>query len=506
MMHLQLQPGNLVTSEADTLIVNLLQGDILSGSIADKVDQALGGIITDLISNGDLTGKLGEVRVIYPHGKLTAKRIIMVGIGKADSIDLNSIRTASAYAIQYAHRHHAKQVAATIDYVELGAIDDLTAVTKAAVEGMLLAQHKYDAPQQDKKPAHMVEMITLMEADQDKATLIKKAADTAQKIVTAVKVSRDLVYAPPNVATPTYIADLAQEISDQVGLKLFVGGKRWAEEQGMGAFLAVAQGAHVPPQFIVMEHNGDKTDLPAIVLVGKGITFDSGGLSLKPTSSMVTMKADMGGCGAVLGAMMAIGALDLPHRIIGIMPCTENMPDGNAYRPSDVITASNGKTIEIINTDAEGRLALADALAYAGKKYDPSLVIDLATLTGTAQRAMGAGVGAALFSTDQTVTDALMTAGETVHERVWPFPLWDDYKKPIQSDVADLKNSGGAKGGLGTSALFLQAFTTYRWAHIDIGGQALTYKPRAAAWQKHGATGFGVRLLVEFLSNWSALE
>jgi leucyl aminopeptidase len=268
----------------------------------------------------------------------------------------------------------------------------------------------------------------------------------------------------------------------------------------MGAFLAVAQGAGFPPKFIVLEHNGEREDLPTVVLVGKGITFDTGGISIKPSERMEAMKSDMGGAAAVLGAMKAIAALNLPLHVVGITPCSENMPDALAYRPADVITASNGKTIEVISTDAEGRLVLADALVYA-QRYKPDAVIDLATLTGACVIALGSGVSAGLFSNDDALRDRLMAAADNTRERLWPLPLWEDYRQTIKSEVADMKNTGGRFGGVGTSAVFLQEFTDYSWAHLDIAGMALTEKDRG--YIPTGGTGFGVRLLVDFLQNWA---
>jgi leucyl aminopeptidase len=233
-----------------------------------------------------------------------------------------------------------------------------------------------------------------------------------------------------------------------------------------------------------------------VVLVGKGITFDTGGISIKPSENMGAMKSDMGGAAAVLGAMEAVGRLDLSLRVIGITPCTENMPDANAYRPSDIITASNGKTIEIISTDAEGRMVLADALVFA-ERYKPDAVIDLATLTGACVVALGSGVAAGLFSNDDSLRDRLLTASGQTFERIWPLPLYDDYRRTINSEVADMKNSGGRTGGVGTSAVFLKEFTNYSWAHLDIAGLATTDK--ATAYAPVGATGFGVRLLTAYL-------
>jgi leucyl aminopeptidase len=244
-----------------------------------------------------------------------------------------------------------------------------------------------------------------------------------------------------------------------------------------------------------MEYNAVHEDWPAIVLVGKGITFDSGGISIKPGEGMGAMKSDMAGAAAVIGAMKTVALLKLPLRVIGITPLTENMPDAHAYRPADVITASNGRTIEIISTDAEGRMILADALVYA-QRYQPRLVIDLATLTGACVVALGTQA-AGLFCTDDWLSEKLIASGQATHERLWPLPLWDDYFKSIKSEVADMKNSGGRNGGVATSAIFLKEFTNYPWAHLDIAGMALIEKPQE--YTPVGATGFGVRLLVDFL-------
>jgi leucyl aminopeptidase len=305
---------------------------------------------------------------------------------------------------------------------------------------------------------------------------------------------------PPNVATPAKLARVARTVAQEGGLDAMIGGRKWARKENLGAFLAVAKGAGEKPKFVVLEMNTGRADLPTVVLVGKGITFDTGGISLKPVLGMGAMKGDMGGAAAVLGTMHAAAALNLPLHVVSITPFTENMPDANAYRPSDVITASNGKTIEIISTDAEGRMILADALVFA-QRYQPEAVIDMATLTGTCVMALGRGVAAGLFANEDGLRDKLFSAGQAVLERVWPMPLYEDYRRTINSDVADMKNSGGKMGGVGTSAVFLSEFTDYPWAHIDMAGMALqdsAGKPYTQA----GATGFGVRLLVEVLRNW----
>lgn len=501
-MQLYVKQGDIVSCEADTIITNLFEGVTSPSGATGALDKALDGAITELIANGDATGKRGETRILYPQGKITAKRVIVVGLGKREKFDLLAVRNAAAYAIRTAHKHKAEHVATIVHGAGIGGLD-VASATQATAEGSILAPHKYAKTQQKTPAPHKISSLTFIEFDDSKVAAIEASATAASAICAGVKLTRDLVYSPANVVTPRYIANLAGDLAQQYGLNVKVGGRKWARKHKMGAFLAVAQGAGFKPKFVILEYNADRTDLPAIVLVGKGITFDTGGITLKPGSNMGSMKNDMGGCGAILGTMKAIAELKLPVRVTALLPCTENMPDANSYRPGDVITASNGKTIEIISTDAEGRLVMADALVYA-QRYQPELVINVATLTGAVGRAMGVGVAGGIFSNDDTVREQLVAAGNTTHERIWPFPLWDDYTHTIKSDVADMKNSGLAAGGLGASAALLWEFVDYTWAHLDIANMALRYPSKAQAYEQHGATGFGVRLLVEFLRNRSS--
>ena len=497
-MKVDVMQGNIQESSADTIIVNLFDDVTTPAGATGAIDKALNGAVSELIANGDLTGKAGEVGVLYPRGTIPAKRILVVGLGKRDNFDLEGVRQAAAHGIKKAQQLNAKAVATIVHGAGIAGLE-ATAAAQAVVEGSLLAVYKYDAPLKEKADDKAVESLTIVEFDADKVAAMEQGVKTAVSITTGVTLARDLVNMPPNVATPRKLAKVAAQIAADHNLELTVGGRKWAARHNMGAFLAVAKGAGEPPKFIIMEHNGQRDDLDTIVLVGKGITFDTGGISIKPSANMGTMKADMGGAAAVIGAMKAIAMLDLPLRVIGITPCTENMPDAGAYRPADVITASNGVTIEIISTDAEGRMVLADGLVYAGN-YQPKAVIDLATLTGSCVVALGQDMAAGLFSTDDSLRDKLVAAGTATHERVWPLPLWDDYKEAIKSDVADIKNSGGRTGGVATSAIFLKQFTDYPWAHLDIAGMALSEKGNA--YTPTGGTGYGVRLLVEFLRNW----
>lgn len=493
-MDVHLHHGSVTTVDADTLVVNLFQGVTAPAGASGAVDQALHGAIQELIAAGDLTGKLGETAVYHPRGALPARRILVVGLGEREKFDLQAVREAAAAAAKRARDLKTHHLATIVHGAGVGGLA-VEAAAQATVEATLLALYHYAAPKQT-EPPHPIASLTLVEADAAKLEALQAGSAAAQAIAAGVYLTRDLVHAPPNVATPNHMAAVAQEIADRWGMSLTLGGRKWAARHQMGAFLAVARGAGDKPRFIVLEYNAHLTDQPPIILVGKGITFDTGGITLKPGEKMGEMKADMAGAGAVLGAMEAIARLQLPRRVVAIAPCTENKPDAHAYRPGDVISASNGKTIEIISTDAEGRMVLADALVYA-QRYRPAAVVDLATLTGAIGVALGEGVAGGLFCNNDSLRDQLLAAGQITHERLWPMPLWDDYRKIIDSSVADFKNSGGRAGGVGASAIFLREFVDYPWAHLDIANVAFTHK--TAGYESPGATGFGVRLLVEWL-------
>jgi len=501
-MDILVSQGSIESAEADTLIVNLFDGVTSPGGATGAVDRAMGGAISNVIARGDFRGKAGQVLALYPGGDLPAHRVLVTGLGEPSDFDLEGVRQAAAAAIKKARQLGSKSVATIVHGAGIARLP-VEEAAQATVEGMLLANYRYQADKQklDDKPALM--SLTVVEYSPQKLQDIESGVRSARAIAAGVALARDLVNLPPNVATPTRLAASAEEIANQHNMKLVVGDRAWAAERNMGGFLAVAKGAGEPPRFIVLEHNSEREDLDTLVLVGKGITFDTGGISIKGREGMGLMKSDMAGAAAVLGAMKTIGMLDLPLRIIGITPCTENMPDAHAYRPADVIKASNGKTIEVISTDAEGRMVLADGLVYAGR-YNPDAVIDLATLTGACVIALGKGMAAGIFCNDDALRDQLLQAAETVHERLWPLPLWEDYMKALESDVADMKNSGGRFGGVATSAMFLKQFTDFPWAHLDIAGVA--YTDNDSGYNTNGGTGFGVRLLTRFLKNWHKLN
>jgi leucyl aminopeptidase len=499
-MKISVVQGNILEHPTDALIVNLFEGVTTPDGATGAVDRALDGAISEMITSGDLSGKQGEVGVVYPRGAIPARRILVVGLGKKEDFNLEVVRCSSAAAIKHARELNSLDAATIVHGPATGGLHIIEA-TQATLEGALLGLYRYDALKHNDEPKREIQSLTFVEYDAGKVAEIESGVKFAEAIVTGVYLTRDLVNMPSNLATPSKLAAIAEEIATTHGMTLTLGDREWAAKRGMGAYLSVAKGAGESPKFIILEHNGQRDDLDTIVLVGKGITFDSGGISLKPGERMEEMKSDMAGAAVILGAMKIVGLMDLPLRVIGIAPCTENMPDAAASHPGDVITASNGKNIEIINTDAEGRLVLADALVYA-RQYKPKAVIDLATLTGACVTALGEGIAAGLFCTDDWLRERLVLSGENTHERLWPMPLWDDYKKKIKSNVADIKNSGGRFGGVGTSAIFLKEFTDYSWAHIDIAPMALLDKKDESPYIPAGGSGFGVRLLVEFLRDW----
>lgn len=494
--------GAIESFAADAVVVSLFRGVAQPGGATGAVDGALGGAITSLIASGDITGKLGEVTVLYTDGRLPSPRVLVVGLGGRDKLGLEEVRRAAGAAALRAREIGVRHLATIVHGAGVGGLDPSEAA-QATLEGSLLATYRFGgwrAPSAD--DAKALELVTLVEVDEGRRPRIVEGALAAHAVSRGVAMARDLANLPPVVATPAYMAETARKLAETTRLRVHVGDRSWAEGRGMGAFLAVAKGSALEPAFLELGHNEARTDLPLVVLVGKGVTFDSGGLSLKTRDGMIPMKADMAGAAAVIGTMLAVAELDLPVRVVGLCPCVENMPDGAAFRPSDVLVASNGVSIEVLSTDAEGRLALADALAYAAS-MSPAAVIDIATLTGASVTALGAGVASSLFSTDSTLRARLETAAAATGERVWPMPLFEEYRATIESTVADLKNSGGAQGGVGTAAAFLQAFTAYPWAHIDMAGMALVEKPKGRTYLTPGATGYGVRLFVEFLRDWA---
>jgi leucyl aminopeptidase len=494
-MQIDVTQGNIAQQAVDCLVVNLFEGVTEPGGATGALDRALDGAIRQVIASGDFTGKAGTTALLYTNGKTPSPRVLVVGLGKAEKFDLHAARNAAAEAARAISRLKGVKNLATI--VHGGGIGGLEpqAAAQALAEGTLLATYKppqYKRESGEKGP----ERCLIVEFDAGKLAAVRAGVEAGQSIAQGVYSARDYVSEPPNVLYPVEFARRAQAMAAETGLTCTILGEAEMRELGMDILLAVSRGSDHEAQMILLEHapTGNQ-EQPPLVFVGKGITFDTGGISIKPSSDMWYMKDDMSGAAAVIGALEAIARLKLPRRVMGVAVCVENMPDGAAYRPGDILTGITGKTTEIISTDAEGRLVLADALGYAAR-FQPKAVVDLATLTGAIGVALGPQA-AGLFANDRALQEALLAAAERSGERLWPMPMYDEYKEEIKSDMAEVKNSGGRDAGVSTSAKFLEHFTEgYPWAHLDIASMAWAKKELGAAIPK-GATGYGVQLLVE---------
>ncbi|HEY3991722.1 MAG TPA: leucyl aminopeptidase [Ktedonobacteraceae bacterium] len=457
--------------------------------LTKEVDNLLDGLISSMYANGEFKGNVGETSQIYTMGKLAARRVIVVGLGAAEKLQSHTFRRASGMALRFAQSKGVHRVALALGEQERG--ESLTEDLQAAVEGALLAAYSFKKYQTAQNNGSHIESVLFVSGD---AQCQQQQEALQQGIIAseAANFARDLVNEPPSVLTPTELANRASTMAQQFGLECTILDRPQMEELGMGGLLGVAQGSAEPPKFIILRYRGAPESKQVLALVGKGITFDSGGLSLKTGPGMESMKGDMGGGAAVLGAMQIIGASKPAINVLALVPASENMPDGAAFRPGDILRIMNGKTIEILNTDAEGRLALADALSYAVQE-GCSPIIDIATLTGACMVALG-GKRAGLFANDDDLRDALLVAGEEAGEKFWPLPLDDDYQELIESSIADIKQTGGRYGGAITAAKILEHFVgSAHWAHLDIAGMEFTESKRS--FMEQGASAFGARAL-----------
>ncbi len=462
------------------------------------LDKKSGGLIREIISGGDFEGKHLQVSVSYTRGSIPAKRIIMIGVGKKADFTLEKLMTAYATAARQVRSLKLKEFSTSLDFVSIN--QPLGQIAQAIVEGVSLGLYQFTpfkTVERDK--IREIKEFTIIEEKDVSCITIRSSAKAAEIISNAVYFTRDMVSTPGNSMTPTGMAEEARQVAKRKNVTLKVFDEAWMKKNGMNALLGVAQGSDEPARFIVLEYKGGKQGDPVIALVGKAITFDSGGISLKPAEKMGEMKSDMAGGAAVMGAIMAAADLRLKVNILVLIPATENLPGGRAYKPGDVLKSLSGQTIEIISTDAEGRLTLADALTYAGR-FKPAAIVDVATLTGACVIALGDNV-IGMMGTDDTLKQKIRNAAATTCERVWELPLWEDYYELIKSDIADYKNTGGRAGGAITAAAFLSKFIgKYPWVHLDIAGPAWLEKDQP--YIPKGASGVGVRLLVQFLKDW----
>ncbi len=495
-MEVKIEKGVAQRYPCELLLLFGFEEGILEG-VMKSIDDSLSGDISKLISQGDFKGELFQNRLIYTNGQIPAKRILLSGLGKRGEFDLDKWRGASSKAAQFIRELGLKSFVFQIERFGDYAITELS---EAFVTGVILGLYEFrEFKTTEKDKIKDINEVTILLEKDELITSIKEAVYTAKIISEGVCMARDMVNAPSNKVTPTYLAEKAKEIAKDHNMEVQVFELNEAEAMGMGAFVAVAKGSQEPAKFIVLEYNKDK-GFDTIALIGKGITFDSGGISIKPSEKMETMKSDMSGAAAVLATMKISAQLGIPLNLVGIIPSTENLPSGKAYKPGDILKTLSGQIVEVISTDAEGRLILSDALSFS-LKYKPKAIIDLATLTGACIIALGDYV-AGLFGNDEGLLKRVEEASQKTGEKVWRLPLWDDYFEYIKSDVADFKNVGTRAAGAIIGAIFLSKFVDkIPWIHLDIAGPASIEKERP--YIPKGGTGFGIRLLMQILREWN---
>ncbi|MFD2168792.1 leucyl aminopeptidase [Tumebacillus lipolyticus] len=490
-MNINLQVQGVVNVEADVLVIGLFQGVAQLEEATASIDEALGGQISALIQSGDLTGAFKETRMLYTFGKLPAKRVLILGLGEVEEFNANRGRSIAAHAAR------ASRELGAVTYATLVHGAGVLGVEKAAqslAEGTLLGLYQVKNLKKTQAVVKLTNAI-VVEADESKKADLEKGLEIGRLYADSTNFARDLINEPANILTPTRLSELATEVASKHGLGIQVLGEAEMSELKMNALLSIGQGSEEESKLIVLSYLGDPSSEETLALVGKGVTFDTGGYSMKPPAGMETMKTDMGGAGAVIGAMQAIAQLKPKANVIGVIGAAENMVSGRAIKPGDVVVAMNGKSIEIVNTDAEGRVVLADALHYAIEKCKATKVVDVATLTGAIGVALGRKV-CGMFSNDTDFASEVKDAFHRSGERAWEMPLVEEYKASFSSTVADMKNTGGRDGGSITAALILREFVDNTpWVHLDIAGVARDAE--GGELNPSGSTGFGVRTLIE---------
>jgi leucyl aminopeptidase len=496
-MSLSCIAGSVHTAKADAVVVFVPEDEKKFAALTKDLLRQIPHL-QPVLDTKDVSGKVGMTAVAYTGSATAAPRLIFCGMGGSTKVTAEHLRKAGAAATKRAAALGCTNVAYVVPHLAGHTAAD---VTYALTEGSMLSQYRFDKYITKKSDdAKLVSKFTFVVSDKAHVKAAAKAMNQAAHVVEGVIAARDLANAPNCEIYPATLGKRAQELGKKAGFSVTVLDKGKIESLKMGGLLGVNQGSVRPPVFIVMEYKGGKKAQKPIVLVGKGVTFDTGGISLKPAGGMSDMKSDMHGAATVIGCMVAIANLKLPVNVVALVPATENMPSGTAMVPGDILTFMNGKTAEIDNTDAEGRLILADALCYAAR-YEPLTVIDFATLTGACVVALGS-VTSGMMGTDDKTKSALKASADRVNEYVCELPLYSEYEDQIKSDYADIKNSGGREAGAITAALFLKHFVSYPWVHMDIAGTGIQSKP--SAYTPKGASGVGVRLIVDFLQHWKA--
>jgi leucyl aminopeptidase len=459
---------------------------------ASLIDAAANGALSKAIKNGDLQPKRGATLLLHGFAGIQAERVLLVSLGKTDELDGRAYAEASRAAFRALAQTGAKDAIFTLAEISVKGSTPADNIRQAVLAAREVS-YRYDATKSKKEEAPTLKKV-MFATDKGLSAAADESVAEGVAMADGIDLAKELGNLPPNVCTPTYLADTAKKIGKEFKFKVDVLETKQIEALKMGSFLSVTRGSDEPPRFIVMHYNGGSAKAAPVVLVGKGITFDTGGISLKGGDAMDEMKYDMCGAASVLGTLRAIAAMQIKLNVIGIVAACENMPSGSATKPGDIVTSMSGQTIEILNTDAEGRLILADALTYA-ERFKPAAVVDIATLTGACVVALG-HINSGLFSPDDDLADELLAAGREAADPAWRMPVEEEYQESLKSNFADVANIGGRPGGATTAACFLWRFAkAYRWAHLDVAGTA--WKSGAAK----GGTGRPVALLTTFLKH-----
>ncbi len=492
--------GTPETESTEALVVGLYENSKNVPPELESCNKSTGRLLSHLLESRDFRGKLNEAVVVPTYQKISPKRIVLVGFGKFEDLSFERIRQAVGTASRLIQAKQLNNFSLLLCKWKDVSVED---AAQSMVEGALLSLYHFTMYKTFKKGEKTnIKGLSLLVQDKAILPLVKSAVKNAQTVAESVCFARDLVNMSGSDATPSFMAERAKEIAKKTDVKCTILSTPVLKRIGMGGVLTVSKGSSEPPKFVILEHKAPKKTDETVVIVGKGLTFDSGGLCLKPGKGMDLMKGDMAGGAAILGTFRALSSLKPSVNVIGLVPCVENMPNDTAMKPGDIIKCLSGKTVEVINTDAEGRLVLADALSYA-KRYKPDAVIDIATLTGSCVVALGT-FASGMFGNNSELKERIRKAGESCYERVWELPLWDEYQELIKSHIADIKNVGGKYGGSITAACFLSKFVEdYPWVHLDIAGTFMVEKD--TPYVRRGATGVGVRLLIHLIQNWKTI-
>jgi leucyl aminopeptidase len=492
-MDIDVKTGNVEDEARDLAIILIPESKKMPNkpSSLKRIDTALHGTIKGLYEDEEFNGKKDQVTLLHAFGHLGTKRIMLLGLGDRKKLKSDSLRKASATAAERAREKKFKSIAYELPEELLKIPVDKQA--EDIVLGIKLSRYRFEKHVQKKDRRQDVATINIV-CSKRSHKRVAKSVGQAEIISDGVNLARDIGNDSGMDVTPNTIGLLSQRIAKKNGFKCEILDEKAIKKLNMGGLLNVGKGSANPPRLVVMEYGSKKN--PTVALVGKGMVFDSGGISLKPSKEMDVMKSDKSGAATVIGIMQAVAQLKLPIHLIGLAPLAENMPSGKSYKPGDIIYTMSGNSVEVLNTDAEGRLILADGLTYA-QRYNPKYVIDIATLTGACVVALGSHV-AGLLGTDRTLVKKLREAGDSTGERLWELPMLEEYAEQMKSEIADIRNVGGRDGGCITAASFLSKFSEgNRWAHLDIAGTAWSNENKG--YIRKGATGFGVRLILEFL-------